>query len=106
MQFITYRDVSKVDTFFKQSSQKFLSRLGLVPEINIFFPPLHFDQLDSISFYSYVVYCGLVFVVLSQPYMHHQFGKDWATKSPVRLCERVHTPSDRMEQEVVLLNKV
>eukprot|EP00112_Aurelia_sp_Birch-Aquarium-sp1_P012613 Seg2652.1 transcript_id=Seg2652.1/GoldUCD/mRNA.D3Y31 product="Protease Do-like 10 mitochondrial" protein_id=Seg2652.1/GoldUCD/D3Y31 len=55
---------------------------------------------------SYVVYCGLVFVVLSQPYMQHQFGKDWATKSPVRLCERVHTPGERIEQEVVLLSQV
>ena len=46
VQFITYRDVSKVDTFLKQSSQKFLSRLGLVPEIKIFFPPLHMCTLE------------------------------------------------------------
>lgn len=59
----------------------------------------------SISF-SYVVYCGLVFISLSQPYMFHQFGKDWATKAPLRLCKRVHGFAEEIDQEVVVLSQV
>ena len=68
---------------------------------------LYFILLSScFSFFSYVVYCGLVFVILSQPYMHHQFGKDWTSKSPVRLFQRVYNYAERIEQEVVLLSQV
>jgi len=55
---------------------------------------------------SYAIFCGLVFVILSQPYMYHQFGVDWATKAPLRLCQRVHGFAERADQEVVVLSQV
>lgn len=56
---------------------------------------------------SYLVYAGLVFVSLSQPYMQHQYGKDWARKAPIRLCDRVlYGILDKTGQEVILLSQV
>lgn len=57
--------------------------------------------------FSYVVYCGLVFVALSQPYMMHQYGKDWGHKAPIRLCDRIlYGVQGTKEQEVVILSQV
>jgi len=56
---------------------------------------------------SYLVYAGLVFVSLSQPYMQHQYGKDWARKAPIRLCDRVlYGILNQTGQEVILLSQV
>jgi len=56
---------------------------------------------------SYLVYTGLVFVSLSQPYMQHQYGKDWARKAPIRLCDRVlYGILNQTGQEVILLSQV
>ena len=56
---------------------------------------------------SYLVYAGLVFVSLSQPYMQHQYGKDWARKAPIRLCDRVlYGILNKTGQEVILLSQV
>lgn len=57
--------------------------------------------------HSYLVYAGLVFVSLSQPYMQHQYGKDWARKAPIRLCDRVlYGVLNKAGQEVILLSQV
>jgi len=56
---------------------------------------------------SYLVYAGLVFVCLSQPYMQHQYGKDWARKAPIRLCDRVlYGILNKTGEEVILLSQV
>ena len=53
------------------------------------------------------MYAGLVFVSLSQPYMQHQYGKDWARKAPIRLCDRVlYGILNKTGQEVILLSQV
>ena len=60
-----------------------------------------------IFLFSYLVYAGLVFVSLSQPYMQHQYGKDWARKAPIRLCDRVlYGILNQTGQEVILLSQV
>jgi len=65
-------------------------------------PPHLYDTRPS-----YVVYCGLVFVALSQPYMLHQYGKDWGHKAPIRLCDRIlYGVQGTKEQEVVVLSQV
>ena len=47
--------------------------------------PVHlYDKLPS-----YYVYAGLVFTVLSRPFLHHEYGKQWARKAPIRLCDLV-----------------
>lgn len=56
---------------------------------------------------SYVVYCGLVFISLSQPYMSHQYGKDWVRKAPIRLCDRIlYGDQRKSDQEVIVLSQV
>ncbi|KAF9677020.1 hypothetical protein SADUNF_Sadunf08G0063800 [Salix dunnii] len=45
--------------------------------------PVHqFDKLPS-----YYIFAGLVFVPLTQPYLH-EYGEEWYNTSPRRLCER------------------
>ena len=64
---------------------------------------MHFSLHSS----SYLVYAGLVFAALSQPYMQHQYGKDWARKAPIRLCDRVlYGVLNETGQEVILLSQV
>jgi hypothetical protein len=56
---------------------------------------------------SFLVFAGLVFAALSQPYMQHQYGKDWARKAPIRLCDRVlYGILEQPDQEVVILSQV
>ena len=65
------------------------------------------DDLLPCSCCSYLVFAGLVFVTLSQPYMQHQYGKDWARKAPIRLCDRVlYGILEKPGQEVILLSQV
>ncbi|KDP32493.1 hypothetical protein JCGZ_13418 [Jatropha curcas] len=61
--------------------------------------PVHqFDKLPS-----YYIFAGLVFVPLSQPYLH-EYGEDWYNTSPRRLCERAlrDLPKKAGEQLVIL----
>ncbi|KAJ7553535.1 hypothetical protein O6H91_06G102300 [Diphasiastrum complanatum] len=61
--------------------------------------PIHqFDRLPS-----YYIFAGLVFVPLTQPYLH-EFGDDWFNTSPRRLCDRAltSTPTKPGEQLVIL----
>ncbi|GAB2277133.1 Protease Do-like 10, mitochondrial [Dionaea muscipula] len=61
--------------------------------------PVH--QFDTLS--SYYIFAGLVFVPLTQPYLH-EFGEDWYNTSPRRLCERAlrELPKKAGEQLVIL----
>lgn len=53
------------------------------------------------------MFAGVVFVTLSQPYMQHQYGKDWARKAPIRLCDRaLYGILEKPGQEVILLSQV
>ncbi|KAJ8651095.1 hypothetical protein MRB53_004118 [Persea americana] len=61
--------------------------------------PVHqFDKLPS-----YFIFAGLVFVPLTQPYLH-EYGEDWYNTSPRRLCERAlrELPGKANEQLVIL----
>ncbi|CAL9203034.1 protease Do-like 10, mitochondrial [Musa acuminata AAA Group] len=61
--------------------------------------PVHqFDKLPS-----YYIFAGLVFVPLTQPYLH-EYGEDWYNTSPRRLCERAlrELPKRAGEQFVIL----
>ncbi|KAE8709969.1 Protease Do-like 10 [Hibiscus syriacus] len=60
--------------------------------------PVHqFDKLPS-----YYIFAGLVFVPLTQPYLH-EYGEDWYNTSPRRLCERAirELPKKAGEQLVI-----
>ena len=61
--------------------------------------PVHqFDKLPS-----YYIFAGLVFIPLTQPYLH-EYGEDWYNTSPRRLCERAlrELPKKPGEQFVIL----
>ncbi|XP_059432692.1 protease Do-like 10, mitochondrial isoform X2 [Corylus avellana] len=61
--------------------------------------PVHqFDKLPS-----YYIFAGLLFVPLTQPYLH-EYGEDWYNTSPRRLCERAlrELPKKAGEQLVIL----
>uniref|UniRef100_A0A5B7BGG7 Protease Do-like 10 n=1 Tax=Davidia involucrata TaxID=16924 RepID=A0A5B7BGG7_DAVIN len=61
--------------------------------------PVHqFDKLPS-----YFIFAGLVFVPLTQPYLH-EYGEDWYNTSPRRLCEQSlrELPRKAGEQLVIL----
>ncbi|KAL9456711.1 hypothetical protein AB3S75_005854 [Citrus x aurantiifolia] len=61
--------------------------------------PVHqFDKLPS-----YYIFAGLVFIPLTQPYLH-EYGEDWYNTSPRRLCERAlrELPKKAGEQLVIL----
>ena len=61
-------------------------------------PGHQYDKLPS-----YFIFAGLVFVPLSQPYLH-EYGEDWYNTSPRRLCEQAlrKLPRKAGEQLVVL----
>lgn len=70
--------------------------------ISVLVPPQLYDKRPS-----YVVYCGLVFIALSQPYMLHQYGKDWSRKAPIRLCDRIlYGVQENEDQAVIVLSQV
>ncbi|XP_042000740.1 protease Do-like 10, mitochondrial isoform X2 [Salvia splendens] len=64
--------------------------------------PVHqFDQLPS-----YFIFAGLVFVPLTQPYLH-EYGEDWYNTSPRRLCERALKELPQKDgQQLVILSQV
>ena len=64
--------------------------------------PVHqFDKLPS-----YFIFAGLVFVPLTQPYLH-EYGEDWYNTSPRRLCERaLRELPTRPGQQLVILSQV
>ncbi|URD90460.1 Trypsin [Musa troglodytarum] len=64
--------------------------------------PVHqFDKLPS-----YYIFAGLVFVPLTQPYLH-EYGEDWYNTSPRRLCERaLRELPKRASEQLVILSQV
>ncbi|KAI3705312.1 hypothetical protein L1987_75548 [Smallanthus sonchifolius] len=67
-------------------------------------PLVPIQQFDKAP--SYYVFAGLVFVPLSQPYLH-EYGEDWYNTSPRRLCERaLRELPQKPGQELVILSQV
>ncbi|KAL0286948.1 UNVERIFIED_CONTAM: Protease Do-like 10, mitochondrial [Sesamum angustifolium] len=64
--------------------------------------PVHqFDKLPS-----YFIFAGLVFIPLTQPYLH-EYGEDWYNTSPRRLCERaLREMPQKAGQQLVILSQV
>ncbi|KAK4707828.1 hypothetical protein R3W88_028753 [Solanum pinnatisectum] len=61
--------------------------------------PVHqFDKLPS-----YFIFAGLVFIPLTQPFLH-EYGEEWYNTSPRRLCERAlrELPKKPGEQFIIL----
>ncbi|KAI8476024.1 MAG: trypsin-like cysteine/serine peptidase domain-containing protein [Monoraphidium minutum] len=55
----------------------------------------------------YYIYAGLLFTPLSCFYLRSQYGTDWASKAPIKLCERAFAGTmERPGQQVVVLSKV
>ncbi|GJP31178.1 hypothetical protein CLOM_g9838 [Closterium sp. NIES-68] len=55
---------------------------------------------------SYFIFAGLVFVPLTQPYLH-EYGPDWFNSSPRRLCERaLRDIPKKPSQQIVILSRV
>ncbi|CAN6447411.1 unnamed protein product [Victoria cruziana] len=87
------------------AAQIVVLRGGLKHELNVTLQPLQplvpvhqFDRLPS-----YYIFAGLVFVPLTQPYLH-EYGEDWYNSSPRRLCEHAlrDMPKKHGEQFVIL----
>ncbi|KAJ6690059.1 hypothetical protein OIU85_006350 [Salix viminalis] len=64
--------------------------------------PVHqFDKLPS-----YYIFAGLVFVPLTQPYLH-EYGEEWYNTSPRRLCERaLRDQPKKAAQQLIILSQV
>ncbi|XP_010027457.2 protease Do-like 10, mitochondrial [Eucalyptus grandis] len=83
-------------------------RDGEVKEFSIALRPLQqlvpvhqFDKLPS-----YYIFAGLIFVPLTQPYLH-EYGEDWYNTSPRRLCERsLRELPKNAGEELVILSQV
>lgn len=83
-------------------------RDGVEHEFNITLQPLQplvpvhqFDKLPS-----YYIFAGLVFVPLTQPYLH-EYGEDWYNSCPRRLCERaLRELPQKAAQQLVILSQV
>ncbi|KAM7272454.1 hypothetical protein ACFE04_027117 [Oxalis oulophora] len=64
--------------------------------------PVH--QFDTPP--SFYIFAGLVFVPLTQPYLH-EYGEDWYNTSPRRLCERATKDlPQKPDQEIVIVSQV
>ena len=64
--------------------------------------PVHqYDRLPS-----YYIFGGLVFVPLSQPYLH-EYGDDWVNSAPRRLYDKsMHGLMQKPAQQIVILSQV
>lgn len=61
-------------------------------------------QFDKIP--SFYIFAGLVFVPLTQPYLH-EYGEDWYNTSPRRLCRRAMEDwPKKAGEELVILSQV
>lgn len=55
----------------------------------------------------YYVYGGLVFTVLSKPYLESEFGNDWAKVAPLSFCAPVFDGTKKaVDHEIVVLNTI
>jgi S1-C subfamily serine protease len=63
------------------------------------------NQYDIVP--SYFIYAGMVFQVLTQPYLSQEWGKEWQQKAPVRFVEKaLYAAKEKMSQEVVILSQI
>jgi S1-C subfamily serine protease len=63
------------------------------------------NQYDVVP--SYFIFAGMVFQVLTQPYLSQEWGKEWQQKAPVRFVEKaLYAPKERPDQEVVILSQI
>lgn len=64
-------------------------------------PPHQFDQAPK-----YFIFAGLVFIRLTQPYLH-EWGEEWYNTAPRKLCDRaLHGDLEHVGDEVVVLASV
>ncbi|MBA0688568.1 hypothetical protein Goari_006344 [Gossypium aridum] len=74
---------------------------SLILQLQPLVPVHQFDKLPS-----YYIFAGLVFVPLTQPYLH-EYGEDWYNTSPRRLCERaLRELPKRAGEQLVILSQV
>jgi len=58
-------------------------------------------------FPSYFIFAGLVFQVLTQPFLSQEWGKEWQQKAPVRFVEKaLYAAKEHPDQEIVILSQV
>jgi len=63
------------------------------------------NQYDVVP--SYFIFAGMVFQVLTQPYLSQEWGKEWQQKAPVRFVEKaLYAAKDKPDQEVVILSQI
>jgi len=63
------------------------------------------NQFDVIP--SYFIFAGMVFQVLTQPFLAQEWGKEWQQKAPVRFVEKaLYAAKDKPDQEVVILSQI
>jgi len=63
------------------------------------------NQYDVLP--SYFIYAGMVFQVLTQPYLSQEWGKEWQQKAPVRFVEKsLYSAKETVNQEVVILSQI
>lgn len=61
--------------------------------------------MDAVQFFL-CLNAGLVFVPLSQPYLH-EYGDDWITSSPRRLVDKaLNGLMDRPGQQIIVMSQV
>ena len=53
---------------------------------------------------SYFVFAGLVFTVLTRPFLQSEYGREWPKKAPIELCDYAfHGVKETNEHEVFLV---
>jgi S1-C subfamily serine protease len=63
------------------------------------------NQYDVLP--SYFIFAGLVFQVLTQPFLAQEWGKEWQQKAPVRFVEKaLYATKEHADQEVVILSQI
>jgi hypothetical protein len=56
---------------------------------------------------SYFIFAGLVFQVLTQPYLSSEWGKEWQQKAPVKFVEKaLYGAKDKEDEEIVILSQI
>jgi len=63
------------------------------------------NQYDVLP--SYFIFAGLVFQILTQPFLSQEWGKEWQQKAPVRFVEKaLYAAKDFPDQECVVLSQI
>lgn len=74
----------------------------VAPNTSSLVPPNQYDVLPS-----YYIFAGLVFQVLTQPFLHQEWTKDWQQKGPIRFVEKAIFATKEYEgQEIVILSQI